>query len=552
LNKIARQYFSIIYSHKKEKHNAFMLFWLDELPQIILYCKRELVISLLVFLMAMAIGVFSSINDPQFVNTILGDSYVAMTDKNIESGDPMAVYKQHNELDMFLGITLNNLMVAFRTYVLGIFLGIGTLASLLGNGIMVGCFQYYFVERDLFVESALTIWLHGTLEISSIVLAGGAGLTLARGLIFPGTYSRLQSLQISGIRSLKFMLGITPVFVLAAIIESFLTRYTDASAVVRISLIALSAIFIVGYFVVYPWMKSRSGFTVPLKEIRLQPSISEPVNFFRIKNNADVLKDTFLFYARYNGKFLPWIFLISLATSVCYFLFEQDAPVFLAESEWWEVLSSNIFFALTTPSAPFILINGAAMGTIVYRVMQLVDAESKKTQPAFDLRSLLQIIVVTTAFFGLLYLGFLGVFILLCVFGILLFAAFIVVTEQTGLMYGFSRGWELYGKNSNQGLGLQFMTLLLAFSFLLLLSAPLLYMHMNVIEWNFVADDPWSKNAIHFVELFIKIFSFYLVLPLICVSMGYMYFSQEEVVSATSLKDSIGKMGMKASKHNRR
>jgi uncharacterized membrane protein SpoIIM required for sporulation len=552
LNKIARQYFSIIYSHKKEKHNAFMLFWLDELPQIILYCKRELIISSLVFILAMTIGVFSSINDPQFVNTILGDSYVSMTDKNIANGDPMAVYKQRNELDMFLGITFNNLMVAFRTYVLGIFLGIGTLASLLGNGIMVGCFQYYFVERDLFIESALSIWLHGTLEISSIVLAGGAGLTLARGLIFPGTYSRLQSLQISGIRSLKFMLGITPVFVLAAVIESFLTRYTDAPVFVKVCLIALSALFVIGYFIVYPWMKSRSGFTVPLKEIRLQPSISEPVNFTRIKNNADVLKDTFLFYARYNAKFLPWIFFVSIGSSFCFFLFEQNAPVFLAESEWWEVLFTNIFFALNTPSVPFIFINGAAMGIIVYRVMQLVDAEAKKRTPSFDLKSFLQILVITTLFYGAIYLGFLGVFVLICVFGILLFTCFIQLTEQSDLMYGFARGWELYGKNNNQGLGLQFIGLLLSFSFLLVLSAPLLYMHMNVIEWNFVVDDPWSKNAIHFVELFIKTFSFYLILPLICASMAYMYFSQEEVVSATSLKESIAKMGMRSSKSQRR
>src|SRR3982750_2104844 len=46
LNKIARQYFSIIYSHKKERRNHFKLFWLDELPQIILYSKKQLLTSL--------------------------------------------------------------------------------------------------------------------------------------------------------------------------------------------------------------------------------------------------------------------------------------------------------------------------------------------------------------------------------------------------------------------------------------------------------------------------------------------------------------------------
>src|SRR6187549_1307329 len=86
LNKIAREYFSFIYSHKKEKKNRFRLFWLDELPQIVIYSKKQLLISLLVFLLALAIGVFSGHKDPQFVGTILGDSYVSMTKENIEKG----------------------------------------------------------------------------------------------------------------------------------------------------------------------------------------------------------------------------------------------------------------------------------------------------------------------------------------------------------------------------------------------------------------------------------------------------------------------------------
>jgi hypothetical protein len=150
LNKIAREYFSIIYSHHKEKKNHFKTFWLDELPQIVLYSRKQLLTSLFVFLLSAAIGIFSSIEDPEFTSTILGESYVEMTKANIENGDPMAVYKKSHQVDMVLGITLNNLKVAFYTYVFGIFLSIGSLAILLYNGIMIGCFQYFFIERGLF------------------------------------------------------------------------------------------------------------------------------------------------------------------------------------------------------------------------------------------------------------------------------------------------------------------------------------------------------------------------------------------------------------------
>jgi uncharacterized membrane protein SpoIIM required for sporulation len=552
LNKIARQYFSIIYSHKKEKYNAFKLFWLDELPQIIVYSKRQLIASLLVFLLAFAIGVFSSQNDPQFASTILGDEYLTMTDKNIQSGDPMAVYKQSHQIDMFFGITFNNLMVAFRTYVLGIFLAIGTLGSLLYNGIMVGCFQYYFVERGLFLTSSLSIWLHGTLEISSIILAGGAGLTLGSGLIFPGTYSRLQSLQRSGIRSLKLMLGITPVFILAAVIESFLTRYTNAPIFLKLLLIVLSALYIIGYFVVYPWLKSKKGFDYPIKEVRLSSRKIEPVNFDRIKNNADLLKDAFQFYARHNKKLLSWAFMAALAVSIAsYFLGEQSATAVI-ESEWWITLFSDVISVFHTPSPIFIVIGGLGFSIVLYRTMKLIDAESKIAQFSYDMKSFVQIFVVGTSIYGAMYLGEFALFALIVVWGFLVFIAFIQLTRSSSLIHGVAQGWNLFTKNNNQGFALQFIVLLLAFSFLVLLSAPLLYIHMSVLQWNFVARDTSSQHVVHFLEIFIRTFAFYLILPIIASSFSYLYFSQQEASNAKSLKESIAKMISERSKFERR
>ncbi|HEV8514018.1 MAG TPA: stage II sporulation protein M [Cyclobacteriaceae bacterium] len=549
LNKIARQYFSIIYSQKKEKQNQFKLFWREELPQLILYSKRELLISLIVFLISMTIGIFSSIKDPQFVSTILGSSYVAMTEKNIANGDPMAVYKQSHQVDMFLGITFNNLMVAFRTYVLGIFLCIGTLASLLFNGVMVGSFQYFFLERGLLIESSLSIWLHGTLEISSIILAGGAGLTLGRGLIFPGTYSRLQSLQISGVRSLKLMLGIAPIFVLAAIIESFLTRYTDAPAFLKIALILLSAAFIIGYFVIYPWQKSKSGFEVPLKETRLPPTNIEPINFTRIKNNADVLKDTFQFYSRNSKSILPLVFLVAVGVSFFFLLYEH--PQFIVTEEWWTDFFSQMFFALYTPTWPFVFINSLGMTIILQRVMKLIDKESGDGSSGKNVKSFWQIFIVTAIIYSAMYFGLFGALFVTCAFGILILTAFIQLKEKTSLTSGFAQAWELYGKNSNQGLGLQVIVLLLSFSFLLILYAPLHYIHISAIQWSFATNEVWSQNAIRFLELLIKVFSFYLIVPLVAGSLAYLYFSQLEVITATYLKESITKVGSRISRNNK-
>lgn len=554
LNKIARQYFSIIYSHRADRKRGFRHFWLDELPQIVIHCKKELIISLVVFLGAMAIGIFSSVNDPDFASTILGDSYINMTKENIEQGDPMAVYKKTHEMEMFLGITMNNLLVAFRTYVLGVFLAVGTLAMLLYNGIMVGCFQYFFVERGLFVESALTIWLHGTLEISSIVLAGGAGLTLGKGLIFPGTYSRLQSFQVSAIRSLKLMLGITPVFVAAAIIESFLTRYTNVPDAFKLVIILLSATFIIGYFVVYPWMKARKGFEEPLKEVRLAPSLPEPVSYTKLKNNAEILKDTFHFYTRNANGFLPWIMVISLVQAglVQYLASTGTDSVLYSRDGWFYQLISSMFFAARTETPLFILINSVCVALILYRAMALLDSEFKKAPFKLRVQSLLQVAIVAGFIYGLIYLGVWGIIVMVALTGIFLLTAFTQLTERSNLGTGTTNGWALAMASTRQLFEFQAMILVLSFSFLMVLSAPLVLIYTSVLKWNFALTDTWGQAALKFIEIFIKVCSFNLIIPILAAGTGYLYFTLQEINTATHLKEAIARIGMRSQKNQKR
>jgi uncharacterized membrane protein SpoIIM required for sporulation len=552
LNKVAREYFSIIYSHQKSRKNVFRHFWMDELPQIVYFSRKPLLISLVIFLMAAGIGVFSSMNDPQFTSTILSERYVEMTKENIEKGDPMAVYKKGHQVDMFLGITVNNLRVAFLTYVFGIFLSIGTVAILLSNGIMVGCFQFFFIERGLFAESALTIWLHGTLEISSIILAGGAGLTLGSGLLFPGTYSRLQAFQLSAIRSLKLMLGISPIFILAGIIESFLTRYTEVPDIVRLLLILLSAFFIIGYFVVYPWLKSKRGFDEPLVEIKLAPAIDDPVDFTRIKNNGEIIKDAFTFYKRYGGKLLGWIALVTLAVTTAELFFPNDREDMDFQIPWI-VFLENLYYALKTPTPIYILINTVGSSLIIYQVMKLVDKEAKKIpQDGIAWQSLIQIMVITGVAYALLYsLGGWGALLFTLSFILFLLFSFTQLTDDSNLVYSFSRTVKLVGENFGQVFGLQCILVLMSFTFLLVLSAPLLYINTSILSWNFAKSDVWSNRIIEFIEIFIKIYAFNLIIPIFACSAGYLYYTLNEILGADNLKKSIVQVGGKGLKKNK-
>src|SRR4030095_2778966 len=116
LNNLAQRVFLNLYKNKKEKRGRLFQFWKKDLPLLIYSSRREFLLSACLFILSFCIGVFSSIHDPDFARLILGEPYVNMTIENIKSGDPMKVYKEMNGMDMLMGITFNNMKVAFMTF----------------------------------------------------------------------------------------------------------------------------------------------------------------------------------------------------------------------------------------------------------------------------------------------------------------------------------------------------------------------------------------------------------------------------------------------------
>ena len=258
LNSIAARVHQEIYKNKKEKSGRIISFWKYELPGIFKNSHKQLFYSFIIFTVAMLIGVVSAAYDNTFVRLILGDSYVNMTLENIDKGDPMAVYKSMNQIDMFFGITINNIKVSFICFVLGILFSFGTGVMLLYNGIMLGAFQYFFYAKGLLLQSALVIWIHGTLEISAIIIAGCAGLVMGNSILFPGTYSRGASFIKGAKQGVKIVIGLIPIFICAGFLESFVTRYSQMPMWLSLTIIICSLVFIIWYFIIYPIQLNKS------------------------------------------------------------------------------------------------------------------------------------------------------------------------------------------------------------------------------------------------------------------------------------------------------
>lgn len=257
LNKLSSVLHNSIYRNKREKWTRILTFWTQEVPQVMYDARKLLLASFLIFLISMLIGVMSQCFDHDFCRIILGDYYVDMTLDNIAKGKPMAVYDSAGELNMFLGTTFNNIRVSFMMFVSGILTSIATGAYLFQNSVMLGCFETFFAQHGLLYESFLAVFLHGTLEISAIIIAAAGGLAIGNGWLFPGTYSRLVSFRRGAKRGLKIVAGTVPVFILAGFIEGFVTRHTEVPDAIRLAFILLSLAFVIGYFVILPQIRHR-------------------------------------------------------------------------------------------------------------------------------------------------------------------------------------------------------------------------------------------------------------------------------------------------------
>lgn len=252
LNKLASEVHQAVYRERREKRSRIWHFFSVEVPRAVGRAQMELVAALLVFALAVGIGALSATYDDGFTRLILGDAYVNMTLENIEQGTPLAVYKQAHSVDMFLGIAVNNVRVAFRTFAMGLIFSVGSAYMLLQNGIMIGAFHALFAENHVLGESLTGVYIHGTLEISAIIVAGAAGFVLGNGLLWPGTFPRRQAFVRAARQGSKIAVGLVPVFGMAAFLEGFVTRYTSMPVALSLGVIGASLSFVVWYFGVRP------------------------------------------------------------------------------------------------------------------------------------------------------------------------------------------------------------------------------------------------------------------------------------------------------------
>jgi len=555
LNTLSKKIYNKIHQFKKSNRSRLLSFWTDELPLLVYDSRQAFRLSFFVFVGSMILGAFSSAMDPDFVRTILGDFYVDMTLDNIADGDPMRVYKESKEMGMSIGITLNNLMVAFLTFLLGIVYLIGSIGILISNGVMVGSFQYFFYEQGFLLESFLTIWIHGTLEISAIIIAGAAGITMGRGLVFPGTFSRAKAFQISAKRGLKIMIGITPIFVAAGFIEGYLTRHTEIPNELRALFILVCLFFILGYFVILPVYKKKWGGLGEEKRYNLQPDNLHQFEYYKIKDTGQLFNDTFLFYGRRIGRLgilfllLSGIYVLSISLVMQVkvdeiFTFISNPFVKIAEipqlfynvNEKWLYPFNVVLFTLVT---------GVVFYLLRINIRQSEKVELMQNSPLFNVGKFFGLLFINGLAVGILSFSSLATLFLfapICIPFLLLWA-YIIFRGEFNLFTAIAETWKMYFYNFAKIMGLTFSFLILFVFFYSMIQVGLFWLLVEMIAWNLNMSQVDLNKFVNLFLLFFAHFNMLLIYSLFLVSAAFSYFSLKEQADSVSLLEKIDNIG---------
>lgn len=252
LNQLAALAHSALARNRKAHVRGTSTYWLVTVPTAFLAVRQEILIALGGLLFMALVGFLAGIKDESFIRLVLGNAYVDMTIANIEAGHPMNVYASRNGWEMFFAIASNNLFVMLRVVALGLIPLIGVMGSIVYHGLMIGSFFALFANYNVLEGSFLAVFVHGSIELSCLVVTAAAGLHAGMSYVNPGTLPRQMAFMLAARRSVTIATGMIPFIIVAAILESFVTRWTTMPLILNIAIILGSIFLIWGYVSILP------------------------------------------------------------------------------------------------------------------------------------------------------------------------------------------------------------------------------------------------------------------------------------------------------------
>lgn len=252
---------SVIYGTRPRTLRTFARFVMETFPAAIWRARRFIAVSgVLLLLPALLAGIWIA-NSPDALDAAMPEAArEAYINEDFEE-----YYESERASQFASSVFTNNVQVSIIAFAGGVFFCIPTVVVMVTNGIAIGFAGGTFAAVGESAKFWGLISPHGLLELSAVIIAGGAGLQLGWSLIAPGDRTRGRALVEEGRRAVVILLGLVPAFAVAGLIEGFVTGQPWPTAL-RVGIGTVVWLAFVGHLVVRGRAASSRGLTGSLGE----------------------------------------------------------------------------------------------------------------------------------------------------------------------------------------------------------------------------------------------------------------------------------------------
>ncbi len=245
LHNLTSRSYSQIYqgSRSQEWQNAWQ-FYQTGFPQVVQATFPYTLVSTAIFAVSGLVAWWFAWQDPAFMAALVPPDLIHLVrDKgelwmgSILGWQPVASSS----------IMINNMTVAFQVVGGGITAGLFTVYALIFNGFSIGAIAALVSQNNLAYPFWAFVFPHGALELPAIFLAGGAGLLIARSLVFPGQLRRADALKHYGSQAVQLVYGIVPMLFIAGLLEGFVSPSPQVPSEIKYLLGVLLFIGLIAY-----------------------------------------------------------------------------------------------------------------------------------------------------------------------------------------------------------------------------------------------------------------------------------------------------------------
>jgi len=219
VNQLLVRAHNTIYSGHRASAKGVLTFFTHTYPQCFRRHLRHVMLALGIFAAAGLVGAVLTYQNPDFKVKILGPQMVETIDRHEMWTHSILGVKPYESSR----IMTNNMTVGFIAFAMGITAGLGTMWMMAFNGLLIGVIGVACHLSGMSLQLWSFVAPHGVLELPAIFIAGGAGLRIAQGLLFPGVLPRRESLARAGSEAVQLLLGTVPILIIAGIIEAFVS-----------------------------------------------------------------------------------------------------------------------------------------------------------------------------------------------------------------------------------------------------------------------------------------------------------------------------------------